>query len=44
MQHVSDAVVPSRKATFAAYLNLMKPHVTVLLLGVTLLTLGLGAR
>jgi protoheme IX farnesyltransferase len=36
MQHASIAAVSSRRATFAAYLNLMKPHVTVLLLGVTL--------
>ncbi|MGO8947194.1 MAG: heme o synthase [Ktedonobacterales bacterium] len=36
MQDASIAAVSSRRATVAAYLNLMKPHVTVLLLGVTL--------
>lgn len=36
MQQVSTASTTSWRATTAAYVNLMKPHVTVLLLGTTL--------
>jgi protoheme IX farnesyltransferase len=36
MQQVTTASAPARRASFSAYLNLMKPHVTVLLLGTTL--------
>jgi heme o synthase len=43
MQHASIAAVSSRRATFAAYLNLMKPHVTVLLLGVTLAAMAVAS-
>jgi protoheme IX farnesyltransferase len=35
--------VPSFKATLGAYLNLMKPHVTVLLLGTTLAAMAVAA-
>jgi heme o synthase len=44
MQHASAAAVPSRRATVAAYINLMKPHVTVLLLGVTLAAMAIAAN
>src|SRR5215469_428131 len=43
MQHASAAAIPGRRATFAAYLNLMKPHVTVLLLGVTLAAMAVAS-
>jgi heme o synthase len=43
MQHASAAAAPNRRATLAAYLNLMKPHVTVLLLGVTLAAMTVAA-
>ena len=36
MQQVSAVRIPAMRATLSAYLNLMKPHVTVLLLGTTL--------
>jgi protoheme IX farnesyltransferase len=36
MQRVSAVEAPSRRASVSAYVNLMKPHVTVLLLGTTL--------
>jgi heme o synthase len=36
MQRVSTVSVPTWRANLAAYVNLMKPHVTVLLLGTTL--------
>src|SRR5579871_7003113 len=42
MQDVSTVAVSSRKATIAAYINLMKPHVTVLLLGVTLAAMAVA--
>src|SRR5215469_9884500 len=44
MQHASAAAVPSRRATVAAYINLMKPHVTVLLLGVTLAAMAIAVN
>jgi heme o synthase len=44
MQHASAAAVPSRRATVAAYINLMKPHVTVLLLGVTLAAMAIASN
>jgi protoheme IX farnesyltransferase len=44
MQHASAAAVPSRRATVAAYINLMKPHVTVLLLGVTLAAMAIASH
>jgi protoheme IX farnesyltransferase len=34
--------VPSRKATIGAYVSLMKPHVTVLLLGTTLASMAIA--
>ncbi len=43
MQDAGISAVPSRKATFASYLNLMKPHVTVMLLGVTLAAMAVAA-
>jgi protoheme IX farnesyltransferase len=44
MQHASAAAaVPTRRATVAAYINLMKPHVTVLLLGVTLAAMAIAS-
>lgn len=43
MQHVSTVSAPSWKANFAAYINLMKPHVTVLLLGTTLAAMVVAA-
>jgi protoheme IX farnesyltransferase len=43
MQPASIAAVSSRRATFAAYINLMKPHVTVLLLGVTLAAMAVAS-
>ncbi|MGO8950492.1 MAG: heme o synthase [Ktedonobacterales bacterium] len=36
MQTVTSVEAPSWRATFGAYVNLIKPHVTVLLLGTTL--------
>ncbi|WIG60168.1 MAG: Heme O synthase, protoheme IX farnesyltransferase, COX10-CtaB [Ktedonobacterales bacterium] len=43
MQHVTTVAAPRRKATVSAYINLMKPHVTVLLLGVTLAAMAVAA-
>src|SRR5579863_3301885 len=43
MRQVSTVQVPTWRATLAAYANLMKPHVTVLLLGVTLATMAVAA-
>ena len=42
MQQVSTISVPSLRSTLAAYLNLMKPHVTVLLLGTTLAAMAVA--
>jgi protoheme IX farnesyltransferase len=44
MQHARIAAVSSRRATFGAYVNLMKPHVTVLLLGVTLAAMAVASN
>ena len=43
MQEASAAVSTSRKATLGAYVNLMKPHVTVMLLGVTLAAMAVAS-
>ncbi|MGH2487187.1 MAG: protoheme IX farnesyltransferase, partial [Ktedonobacterales bacterium] len=43
MQHVSTVSAPSWRANLAAYINLMKPHVTVLLLGTTLAAMVVAA-
>ena len=43
MQDASVSAVASRKATIASYINLMKPHVTVLLLGVTLAAMAVAS-
>ena len=42
MRQLSTISVPSPRATLAAYLNLMKPHVTVLLLGTTLAAMAVA--
>jgi protoheme IX farnesyltransferase len=36
VQRVTSVAAPGWRATLGAYINLMKPHVTVLLLGTTL--------
>ncbi len=43
MQDASVSAVATRKATIASYINLMKPHVTVLLLGVTLAAMAVAS-
>ncbi|HEX6122088.1 MAG TPA: heme o synthase [Ktedonobacterales bacterium] len=44
MQKVGVAQAPSWRATISAYVNLMKPHVTVLLLGTTLAAMAVAAN
>src|SRR5215467_505651 len=43
MQSASTVSVPSIRAKLAAYVNLMKPHVTVLLLGTTLAAMAVAS-
>ena len=43
MQHVSTVSPVSWRASLSAYINLMKPHVTVLLLGTTLAAMVVAA-
>ncbi|MFI5274578.1 MAG: heme o synthase [Ktedonobacterales bacterium] len=43
MQPVITATAPAWRATLAAYINLLKPHVTVLLLGTTLAAMVVAA-
>jgi heme o synthase len=43
MQRVTTVAVPSWRGTVGAYVNLMKPHVTVLLLGTTLASMVVAA-
>src|SRR5690348_7446252 len=43
MQKIGVAQAPSWRATISAYVNLMKPHVTVLLLGTTLAAMAVAA-
>ena len=43
MQSVSTVSLPSIRARLAAYVNLMKPHVTVLLLGTTLAAMAVAS-
>jgi heme o synthase len=43
MQRVEVAQAPAWRATVSAYINLMKPHVTVLLLGTTLAAMAVAA-
>ncbi|MBF6589993.1 MAG: protoheme IX farnesyltransferase [Ktedonobacterales bacterium] len=43
MQKVSVVRAPTWRATISAYVNLMKPHVTVLLLGTTLAAMTVAA-
>ncbi len=44
MQQATVVALPTRKATISAYINLMKPHVTVLLLGTTLAAMAIAAN
>jgi protoheme IX farnesyltransferase len=44
MQHASIAAQPSLRLKLAAYVNLMKPHVTVLLLGTTLAAMAVASN
>ena len=43
MQRASTLAVPSWRSTLGAYLNLVKPHVTVLLLGTTLAAMAVAS-
>jgi len=43
MQHVTTASA-TRRVSLSAYINLMKPHVTVLLLGTTLAAMAVAAK
>jgi heme o synthase len=43
MQRVTTVSVPNWRSTVGAYINLMKPHVTVLLLGTTLASMVVAA-
>jgi protoheme IX farnesyltransferase len=44
MQQVGVVQAPTWRATISAYINLMKPHVTVLLLGTTLAAMAVAAN